>query len=95
MSTPEFAYHLLLDPAEAAIAGQALRLLISDEAHEPEIRTLAREVIEMLERPPSRIRLEMASRHAGANRGGLPSVVTYAVSTTGMSSPLTGADEQG
>jgi hypothetical protein len=48
MSDSEPAYHLLLDPAEAAIAAQALRLLISDEAHEPGIRGLAREVLELL-----------------------------------------------
>lgn len=46
------AYHLLLDAPEAEIAGRALRLLISDEAHEPEIRRLAREVIELLEAEP-------------------------------------------
>ncbi len=38
-------YHLLLDGDEAAVAAQALRLYISDEAHNPEIRTLAREVL--------------------------------------------------
>jgi len=45
-------YHLLLEPAELAIAAEALRLFISDEAHEPEIRGLAREVIGSLEAPP-------------------------------------------
>jgi hypothetical protein len=47
----EPAYHLLLDAEEATIVGQALRLLISDEAHEPGIRTLAREVLELLGQP--------------------------------------------
>jgi hypothetical protein len=42
------AYHLFVDPQEAPVATQALRLLISDEAHEPEIRRLAREVIAQL-----------------------------------------------
>ncbi len=44
----EPGYHLMLDAAEASLAATALRLLISDEAHEPVIRALAREVIEGL-----------------------------------------------
>ncbi len=51
-SEDELVYHLLLDPEEQAIAGQALRLLISDEAHEPGIRGIARETIELLESAP-------------------------------------------
>lgn len=47
-SDDQIAYHLMLDPPEAEIASRALRLLISDEAHEPAIRALAREVIELL-----------------------------------------------
>jgi hypothetical protein len=46
---PDPAYHLLLDPAEVPVAASALRLLISDEAHEPQIRRLAREVLASLE----------------------------------------------
>jgi hypothetical protein len=46
---PDPAYHLFLDPAEVPVAASALRLLISDEAHEPEIRRLAREVLASLE----------------------------------------------
>ncbi len=46
----EPGYHLMLDAAEASLAATALRLLISDEAHEPVIRALAREVIEGLGR---------------------------------------------
>ena len=42
-------YHLLLDPAEMQVAASALRLLISDEAHEPDIRRLAREVLRGLD----------------------------------------------
>jgi hypothetical protein len=42
-------YHLLLEVSEVPVAASALRLLISDEAHEPEIRRLAREVLEGLE----------------------------------------------
>jgi hypothetical protein len=49
---PEPAYHLFLDREEVAVAASALRLLISDEAHEPDIRRLAREVLEGLEAQP-------------------------------------------
>ncbi|MFZ1153317.1 MAG: hypothetical protein WAN93_00270 [Solirubrobacteraceae bacterium] len=49
---PEPAYHLFLDPEEAPVAGSALRLLISDEAHDPQIRGLARAVLVSLEGPP-------------------------------------------
>jgi len=45
------AYHLMLEAGELEVAASALRLLISDEAHEPEIRRLAREVIDGLEAP--------------------------------------------
>jgi hypothetical protein len=38
-------FHLLLSVEEAPPTAQALRLLISDEAHEPGIRRLAREVL--------------------------------------------------
>ncbi len=46
------AYHLLLDARERTIATRAVRLLISDEAHHPEIRKIAREVLSELEREP-------------------------------------------
>jgi hypothetical protein len=49
---PEPPYHLFLDMGEATVAASALRLLIADEAHEPEIRRLAREVIEGLGAEP-------------------------------------------
>jgi hypothetical protein len=42
-------YHLLLEPEEIPAAASALRLLISDEAHEPQIRGIAREVLGALE----------------------------------------------
>jgi hypothetical protein len=42
-------YHLLLDADEVAATAKALHLLISDEAHEPQIRGLAREVLAQLE----------------------------------------------
>jgi len=50
--TPEPAYHLYLDPSEVPVAASALRLLISDEAHEPHIRGLAREVLAALDGTP-------------------------------------------
>jgi hypothetical protein len=46
------AYHLVLGPEEITVAASALRLLISDEAHEPDIRQLARQVLASLEAPP-------------------------------------------
>jgi hypothetical protein len=49
---PEPPYHLFLDMQEVPVAASALRLLISDEAHEPQIRRLAREVIAELEHSP-------------------------------------------
>ncbi len=49
---PEAAYHLFLDLSEVPVAASALRLLISDEAHEPQIRGLAREVIASLQGTP-------------------------------------------
>ncbi len=51
-NTPEPAYHLLLAPEEASVAASAVRLLISDEAHEPHIRQLARDVLAGLAQPP-------------------------------------------
>lgn len=45
-------YHLLLDRQEVPVAASALRLLISDEAHEPDIRRLAREVLQGLDASP-------------------------------------------
>jgi hypothetical protein len=49
---PEPPYHLLLEEGEVPVAATALRLLISDEAHEPQIRRLAREVLAGLEEAP-------------------------------------------
>jgi hypothetical protein len=51
-SEPVPPYHLFLDRDEVPVAASALRLLISDEAHEPEIRALAREVIAALDGQP-------------------------------------------
>jgi len=49
---PDPPYHLLLHPDEVPVAGEALRLLISGEAHQPQIRRLAREVLVELEAEP-------------------------------------------
>jgi hypothetical protein len=52
-SEEEPGYHLSLDAAEVPVAASALRLMISDEAHEPTIRTLAREVLAQLATVPA------------------------------------------
>ncbi len=52
--TPEPPYHLFLASDEASVAASAVRLLISDEAHEPRIRQLAREVLASLHRTPGK-----------------------------------------
>jgi hypothetical protein len=44
-SESEPAFHLFLDAEELPVAASALRLLIVDEAHQPDIRRLAREVL--------------------------------------------------
>jgi hypothetical protein len=49
---PEPAYRLFLDQDEVPMTAGALRLLISDEAHEPKIRRLARDVLSSLEAAP-------------------------------------------
>jgi hypothetical protein len=49
---PQPAYHLFLGPGEVPVAASALSLLISDEAHEPQIRRLAREVLAELAADP-------------------------------------------
>ena len=49
---PETAYHLFLDREEVSVAASALRLLISDEAHEEQIRRLARDVLKRLDAQP-------------------------------------------
>jgi len=51
---PEPGYHLFLDSDEAAVAAVAIHLLISDEAHEPRIRQLAREVLAGLQGTPDK-----------------------------------------
>ncbi len=50
--SPEPPYHLILHSEEIPVTGEALRLLISDEAHQPQIRRLAREVLAELESEP-------------------------------------------
>jgi hypothetical protein len=44
-SESEPAFHLFLDTDERPVAASALRLLIVDEAHQPDIRRLARGVL--------------------------------------------------
>jgi hypothetical protein len=51
-SPSEPAYHLFLDADEVPVAASALRLLISDEAHEPVIRGLARDALAALDGQP-------------------------------------------
>jgi hypothetical protein len=51
-SESETAYGLLLDPDEVPVAASALKLLVADEAHQPEIRGLARSVLERLGADP-------------------------------------------
>jgi hypothetical protein len=48
----EPVYHLQLESGEVEVCAQSLRLLISDEAHQPTIRGLAREVLAELEATP-------------------------------------------
>lgn len=52
MPEPEPLYHLILDTDELPVAASAVRLLISDETHQPTIRALAREVLAGLEGEP-------------------------------------------
>ncbi|HEY4897324.1 MAG TPA: hypothetical protein VII01_14690, partial [Solirubrobacteraceae bacterium] len=49
---PAPPFHLRLSTEEVPAAASALRLLISDEAHEPQIRGLARDVLAALEGVP-------------------------------------------
>lgn len=50
-------FHLLLNAEEIGVTATSLRLLISDEAHEPQIRRLAREVLAALEQEPDERRI--------------------------------------
>ncbi len=54
MSAEETApdYHLLLDGDEVPVAASAMRLYLSDEAHQPEIQALGRDVLSGLEGEP-------------------------------------------
>lgn len=49
MSDPADSYHLFLHSDEVPVAASALRLFLSDEAHEPSIRGFAREVLAQLD----------------------------------------------
>jgi hypothetical protein len=52
MSSAEPPFHLLLEVEEIEVTAKALNLLISDEAHEPQIRELARDVLAELQGAP-------------------------------------------
>jgi hypothetical protein len=52
-SESEPAFHLFLDVEELPVAASALRLLIADEAHQPDIRRLAREVLAEVDAAPA------------------------------------------
>lgn len=63
--SPEPPFHLLLHAEELAVTGTALKLLISDEAHEGQIRGLARQVLEKLQGQPDErgtLTVELGSR---------------------------------
>ena|SRR6266851_5552091 len=47
------AFHLILESEEAPMAMSAVRLLIADEAHQPKLRALAREVLSGLQAIPN------------------------------------------
>jgi hypothetical protein len=49
----EPAFHLFLDADELPVAASALRLLIADEAHQPDIRRLGREVLTQMDVAPA------------------------------------------
>jgi hypothetical protein len=51
-TAPEPPFHLLLAVDEIGVTATALKLLISDEAHEQQIRALAREVLAQLDGRP-------------------------------------------
>jgi hypothetical protein len=67
-------FHMHLDAAEAAVVRLATGLLISDEAHAPEIRAVARELLGLLDadaEPDGRLALtltppEMKIMHSAA-----------------------------
>jgi hypothetical protein len=51
-TTPDPPYHLFLESDEVPAVASAIRLFISDEAHQPRIRQLAREVLTSLDATP-------------------------------------------
>jgi hypothetical protein len=65
------AYHLLLDPDEVPILMGALRLFISDEAHQPRIRELGRDVLAAMREAPD----ELGARSVPLSAEGMK--VTY------------------
>jgi hypothetical protein len=67
-------FHMHLEPDEAAVVRVAIGLLISDEAHAPEIRAIARDLLALLDadaEPDGRLALtltphEMKIMHSAA-----------------------------
>ena len=52
-SGTEPPYHLLLEQDEVGVTETALNLLITDEAHQPEIRGIARDVLAAIAAAPA------------------------------------------
>lgn len=52
MNEPEPPFHLFLHSDEVPLAASALRLFLADEAHAPDIRQLARDVLAELDGTP-------------------------------------------
>jgi hypothetical protein len=88
VSAAEPAYHLLLEPAEAAIAARALHLLIGDEAHAGDIRALARAVLGLLGESGGAGEEEGAAPD-GARRGQAMSGATITVPLTPQQMKIT------
>lgn len=86
-SEDELGYHLFVDREEIPIVTRALRLLISDEAHEHEIRRLAREVIEQLTSVPEHDAAPLGSEVAAGSPDastGRSELLTLTLSPQGM-----------
>lgn len=52
-SGSEPPFHLLLEPDEIGVTETALNLLVGDEAHQPEIRGIAREALAAIDSGPT------------------------------------------
>ena len=74
----EPAYHLFLDADEISVTAGALRLLISDEAHESQIRALARAVLGGLQGAPG----QSGVLTIGCHGPGAPAGIFEGIATT-------------